>query len=92
MPRESRLFFKELGDRIQDCQYVCQQSAEIVAIPGVIVASTMEEAVPESPLAEQCLDDETQVSGTLAEPAHEIREPFAAERNVHAHRVAAGSQ
>jgi hypothetical protein len=46
MPRENRLFFKDLGDRIQDRQYVCQQSAEIVAILVVIVASGMEEAVP----------------------------------------------
>ena len=40
--------------------------------------------------SDEALQDEADVGGALAEPAHEVREPFLAERHVHAERIALG--
>ena len=42
-----------------------------------------------SPFAEQRLQDECNVGRSLSEPAHEIRKPFAAERDVDTDAIAA---
>ena len=46
-------------------------------------------AGPRSPFAEQRLQDKRHVGRPLSEPAHEIGKPFAAERDVDTHAIAA---
>src|SRR6186713_1692243 len=44
------------------------------------------------PLAQDPANDETDIRRPLAQPAHEIREPFASEWHIDAHPVTLGGQ